>query len=154
MKTRTIVSILILVLAVLIIVGSCATGKKASVTERNLFKELSGTWVNTEYTGKWLGYEQKLIVYPDGKFEYYLLTTDTNPLRQGYLLTITEVWTDSEGIIWYKATLEEAGGPYYELGKISESGNTWETIGDAINNPTEWDTSKTRYEYYEIRYRQ
>jgi hypothetical protein len=146
---------LILVLAVLIIVGSCATGKKASITERGIFKELSGTWVNTEYLGTWPFYEQKLIVNSDGKFEFYPLTTDTSPTRQGYFLTITETWTDSEGVIWYKASRNEGvEGTYYELGKISESGNTWEYIADKFNNPTDWDTSKTRYEFYEIRYRQ
>jgi hypothetical protein len=43
---------------------------------------------------------------------------------------------------------------FYVLGKIGESGNTWEIIVDGINDPTEWDTSKTKYEEYEIRYRQ
>ena len=62
MKTRTYVSILILVIAVLVIVGGCATGKKASVTERDIFKELSGTWVNEDYLGTWMYYEQKLII--------------------------------------------------------------------------------------------
>ena len=57
MKTRALISILIFVIVVLIIVGSCATGKKASVTERDLFKELSGTWVNTDYLGNWEYYE-------------------------------------------------------------------------------------------------
>ena len=39
------------------------------------------------------------------------------------------------------------------LGKLSDSGNTLEWIGDGIEEPTEWDTSKTRYVYYDIRYR-
>jgi hypothetical protein len=153
MKTRTMVSILIIVLAVLFIAGSCATGKKASVIERDIFKELSGTWVNEDYLGTWMYYEQKLIIYPDGKHEYYPLTTDTNPTRQGYFLTITETWTDSEGVIWYKSILER-DETVYVLGKISNSGNKWEWIGDGIEIPIEWDTSKTRYVYYDIRYRQ
>jgi hypothetical protein len=153
MKTRTVVSILILILAVLIVVGSCATGKKAQMAEEDLFKKLSGTWVNTEYLGTWEFYEQKLVVYPDGKHEYYPLTTDTNPTRQGYFLTITEAWTDSAGVIWYKAIFK-GPGTFYVLGKISDSGNTWEWISDGIEKPTEWDTTKTRYEDYGIRYRQ
>jgi hypothetical protein len=55
--------------------------------------------------------------------------------------------------MWHKGIYEGAL-PLYVLGKISGSGNTWEIIMDGINNPTEWDTSKTRYEEYEIRYRQ
>ena len=42
MKTRAFVSIFILVLAVLIIAGSCATGKKASVTVNPDFIRQSG----------------------------------------------------------------------------------------------------------------
>ena len=45
MKTRRLVSILILVMAVLFIAGSCATGKKA---EKGV-NELYGTWENEEY---------------------------------------------------------------------------------------------------------
>ncbi len=49
MKTKTLVSILILVLAVLIIAGSCATGKKAYVAKED--EELFGTWINPDYGG-------------------------------------------------------------------------------------------------------
>jgi hypothetical protein len=43
-QTKTVVQTLTFVLVVLIIVGSCATGKKAYIAEEN--EELYGTWVN------------------------------------------------------------------------------------------------------------
>jgi hypothetical protein len=106
MKTRTFVFMLILVVVVLIVVGNCATRRKA-ISEKDFWNAFSGTWVKTEYLGSGdLFFEQKWIVYPDGKFEFYPLTTDTNPSRQGYYFTITEKWIDSDGIIWYKSIMQ------------------------------------------------
>lgn len=150
MKSRMFLFMSIFLLSVTF---SFAGGAKDKISEKDFWNALSGTWVNTEYTGKWRYYEQKLIVYPDGKYEYYPLTTDTNPSRQGYYFTFTEAWIDSEGVIWYKGEFQ-GRGTFYVLGKISESGNTWESIADGVEKPTEWDTTKTRYEEYGIRYRQ
>ena len=90
-------------------------------------------------------FEQKLIVYPDGKFEYYPLITDTDPSRQGYYLTITEAWIDSEGVVWGKSR----GVMRYQLNKISDSGNTWEFCERTDKYPTNMD-----HHPYIIRYRQ
>ena len=49
MKTRSLVAILILVLAVLIIAGSCTTRRKA-ISDEDFMEALSGTWVNTDYS--------------------------------------------------------------------------------------------------------
>jgi hypothetical protein len=87
---------------------SFAGGDNDKISKKDFWNALSGTWINTDYLGTWTFYEQKLIVYPDGKY----------------------------------------------LGKISDSGNTWEAISDGVNEPTEWDTSKTRYMGYHIRHRQ
>jgi beta-lactamase regulating signal transducer with metallopeptidase domain len=129
-----------------------AEDEKDNISKKDFWNALSGIWLNTEYLGTWEFYEQKLIVYPDGKFEYYPFTTDTDPSRKAYF-TLTEAWIDSEGVMWHKGIYK---GPqtFYVLGKINKSGNTWEVIVDGVNNPTEWDTSKTLYEEYEIRYRQ
>jgi hypothetical protein len=67
MKIRTFVSILILVLAVLIIMGSCATDKMTYISKEY---EIYGTWVNPKYN-----YEDKhhakFVVHPNGKMEIY-----------------------------------------------------------------------------------
>jgi beta-lactamase regulating signal transducer with metallopeptidase domain len=125
---------------------------KDNISKKDFWTALSGTWVNTDYLGTWEFYEQKLIVYPDGKFEYYPFTTDTVPTRQAHF-TLTEAWVDPEGVMWHKGIYK---GPlqFYVLGKIDKSRNTWEIVADGIDNPTEWDTSKTRYQEYEIRHRQ
>jgi hypothetical protein len=140
------VSILLLSISI-----SFAKGDKDKISKKEFWNTLSGTWVNTEYLGTWEYYEQKLIVYPDGKFEYFPLTTDTDPSRQGYFFTLTEVWIDSKGVMWYKG-ISKVQLSHYELGKISASGDTWECIADSVHEPTEWDTSKSRYEIDEIRY--
>ena len=141
-----------LLVSILVFNPMFAEDVKDKISKKDFWNTLSGTWVNTDYLGTWEFYEQKLIVYPDGKFEYYPMTTDTDPSRPAYF-TLSEAWIDSEGVIWHKGIYK---GPqsFYWLGKISESGNTWEIIADGINNPIEWDTTKTRYQEYEIRYRQ
>ena len=70
MKPRTFVSILILILAVFIIIGSCATKRKA-VSDEDFFEVWSGTWINTDYSGSDLG--QKTINHPDGTSEWYYI---------------------------------------------------------------------------------
>ncbi len=126
-----------------------------SISEQEFWDTISGVWINTHhYSGNVPFQEQKVIIHSDGKFGFYPLITDTVPVREiNTFIFLTQAWIDSEGFVWFKGTLKD---PYtfYLLGRITDSGNTWEWIGDSINNPTEWDTSKVRYEHYEIRYRQ
>ncbi len=150
MKTRMLIFIIIFLLSISFIF---AEADKKKISEKDFWNALSGTWVNTEYLGTYPWYEQKLIVHPDGKWECYPLTTDTNPSRQGYYLTITEAWIDSEGILWGKSILK-AGVTRYQLHKISGFGNTWEICEGSDAYPIEMDNSFTRYNYYSIRYRQ
>ena len=149
MKARTMILIGIFLLSATFLFA----GGKDKISKREFWRTISGTWLNTDYLGTYRFAEQKLIIYPDGKHEYYPMTTDTVPTRKGYFLTVDEVWLDSDGTIWYNGIREEHPVTY-ELGRISESGNTWEYIGDGIVTPTDWDTSRTRYEINEIRYRQ
>jgi beta-lactamase regulating signal transducer with metallopeptidase domain len=115
------------------------------VSKNDLWNTLNGTWVNTEYTGI-RRFEQRLIVYPDGKFECYPKTNDIKPSRYDYYHLFTKAWIDSEGVIWYNFTCnilvseDPDFTKVYGLGKISESGNRWEYIMDCQSFPTEWDT--------------
>jgi hypothetical protein len=45
MKTRTFISAVILIVALLLIAGSCATRKKA-ISDEDLSKAYTGTWIN------------------------------------------------------------------------------------------------------------
>ena len=153
MKTRTLVSTLILVLAVMIIAGSCATKRKA-ISEKDFFQTWSGTWINTNLKGA-TGFEQKIVTYPDGTWKNYTLATDTSRQCEGKnTFSIMEI--DSEGNIWYisKWKCLVHGTDSFHTGKISDSGNTLEFIEHyralAIE---EWDPEDTRYTY-KIYYRQ
>ncbi len=163
MQTRTFISILILVLAVLIIAASCATRKKA-ISDTDFFEAYSGTWINKDYSG---GRDEpiKVIHFRDGSWEEYVLRTFARwPGRweeYKYVTrehwwdsgkdTMIEMWTDSNGDIFYKASSQcdvhilDKG---FKMGKISDSGNTLETLTLYGNKPIEeWDPNVTRYYY-------
>ena len=152
MKTRTLVSILILVLAVLIIAGSCATTKKA-ISEEDFFETWSGMWADTEYSGTHKRL-LKRINHSNGTWEWYYDITGTIPNAKG-ISTILDHWIDSKGDIWYKASWESTPGSVfavipngYEMGKISNSGNTWELIFTLGESPIEeWNPDDIRYTY-------
>jgi hypothetical protein len=147
MKARTLASILILVLAILIIVGNCATGKKVYVAKED--EEIYGTWVNTDYnyTGRWA----KGVFHPDGTFVTYQADSSITPYYFG-TFTITEKWTDSEGNIWYKIiSIDQIYTIYYELHKISNNEMTWEYVWSNSDYPKEIDpddTTSNRKIYY------
>jgi len=148
MKTRTFLSILILVLAVLIIVGSCATRKKA-ITPEDAAEIRKGKWGNESYRN-----EQIFIIYSDGRYELY-----DDPQQQKLHSTgksdIYESWRDSKRVLWYRAHYKNSSkNEGYILGKISNSDNTLELIftnDDLIIE--EWKIGKVGYNYV-IYYRQ
>jgi len=160
MKTRTFVSILILVLAVLIIAGSCATKKKAYVAKEN--EELYGNWVNSDYNDTTRAARH---IITDGLIQLHA-TDDSPRVAAINLYTITDKWYDSEGNIWYKAIITERAKketlgtdslsstePIYVLAKISNSGKILEVVKYSVDYPTEFDPDELRY-HYEILYRQ
>ena len=153
MKTRTFVSISILVLAALIVVGSCATRKKA-ISEEDFLEAFSGIWINTDYEYKGdYGIMQKVVWYPDGRFELYSLITHEVPAAYGKY-ELTEMWKDSNGDIWYTLKEETNVGRGCFMGRISDSGNTHETLYNLLGGPIEeWNPDNVRYRYW-VHYRQ
>ena len=152
MKTRTFVSTLILVLAVLIIAGSCATKRKA-ISYEDFIKAWSGTWINMEYGGK---VAQKITLQPDGTREGFGISTSTTATFQDEVTTL-ETWLDSKGTIWYKAkwvNILPVGAKGYEMGKISDSGTIYEFVYASEDFPIEeWEPDRFEYNYL-IYYRQ
>ena len=139
MKTRTLIPILILVLAVLIIAGSCATDKMASKTSE---EELVGTWINTEYKDNKLCYA-KIIIQSDLYVrEYY--ASKKNFL---HIITIEEKWADSDENIWYKV-IWACENRYYTLIKLSESERILEKNDTTNDYPVEIDPSHSSYRIY------
>ena len=144
MKVRTLVSILIMPVAVLIIFGSCATQKQAYIPKPN--EELYGTWANAEYDG--VEHGQKFINYNWGYTEAYRLATDQYPdTRRAFY--IMDKWTDSEGIIWYKVTWQLRGSPTmrFYLVKINKSEGSWEEVWTYKDFPSESDLIPEHVEY-------
>jgi hypothetical protein len=148
MKTRSLVSILILVLALLIVVGSCATGKKAYVAKED--EELFGTWINPDYDASWI--HAKIVVKPDGTWSEYKMSYDDKPLLKGEY-TINDKWTDSDGYNFYKIILTAHYMPYYILSKIDKTGNVYEDLWSTVEMPSEFDPDNKLY-IYRIYYRQ
>ena len=149
MKTRTFVSILILVLSVMVIAGSCATEKKT--VKRS--EELLGAWVNEDYESRAVP-AATLVYQPDGTFEQYTDVLRTLIEVDG-IFTIEEKWTDSEKNIFYKVKrifkLGIQENIEFTLIKISDSGNIYEDVFDTRTYPTEIDPINGTYR---IRYRQ
>ena len=136
---------------VFIIIGSCATKRKA-VSDEDFFEVWSGTWINTDYGGDLY---QKMINYPDGTYENYGTVTSTKPGTWGKSIIIDQ-WLDSKGNVWYRAKWESLyfGTKGYEMGKISDSGNTLEYIWSGKDYLIEkWEPDKLEYNY-RIRHRQ
>ena len=155
MKTRTLISILIVVLAVMVLLMiSCATRKKASLTNKNIYRELRGTWINTEYDVP-LQSEPiaKIVVRRESIYEMFYDTSGTRPNYYGEIIFIEDKWIDSEGNIWFKLRSEYHGVPtqYYELNKLHSSGNVWELQWSSTDYPNEINPNSVTYR---IRYRQ
>jgi len=137
MKTRTFVSILILALAVLVIIGSCATKKQAYIPKPN--EELYGIWVNIDYHG--FSRPQKFVQYDWGYTERFDLVTDKTVTTRG-TFNIKEKWAGFEGNTWYKVTWQYRGFPgvtIFFLIKINEIEGSWEEVWSYKGFPTESD---------------
>ena len=132
MKTRTFVSIMILVLAILIIAGSCAPDKMANISKDF---EIHGAWVNPDYNKT--GMPAKVIFWPNGKMDWYNRETDTLVVFPT-VFVITNKWIESEENIWYTLIFKVGAGAEdwkYMSAKISDSGKTLEWASSPADYP-------------------
>ena len=150
MKTRMLVTIFILLLAVLIIAGSCATQKQAYIPKPN--EEIYGTWVNTDYNG--VGKGQKYILYRWGYAEAFRLVTDQY-VNYPCVFHLMDKRTDSEGSILYKVTWQFKGDTkiIFQLTKINENEGSYERVWSYKDFPSESDLTP-EHVHYAIYYRQ
>jgi hypothetical protein len=140
---------------VLIVFGSCATGKRVYVVEED--KELFGTWINTDYDDS--DKIAMFILEPDGSIQVYEVSTSTaDPWNNTY--KITEKWIDDEGNIWYTyLDYDSTQGaisdldPNYTIVKISDSGRVLELSFSSYDYPTELSPDSLKFNY-QIYYRQ
>lgn len=124
---------------------------KNAISETEFFEVFSGTWVNTDYSGM-LYWQQKVVFYPDGRWEEYNFITDDQPDHYGKY-TMDDMWVDSNGDIWFKFHWQclVHGSKYFVLGKISNSGTVLEYVYQGSRYPTEISPIEGKYN---IRYRQ
>ena len=127
MKTRRLVLILILVLAVLIIAGSCAT-KRSAISDEELLKAFTGTWINEDYKYEWWRVE-KIVLFTDGTWERYSNVDSEEVFCKG-INNVLDKWKDSNGNIWFECNWEcfTHGNSGHRLVKISDSGNTFKML--------------------------
>ncbi len=154
MKTRSLLLSVFLILAVLILIGSGETKKKAYEAKED--EELYGTWLNSEYyvSGDTPWPPVKIIYKPNGTFDYYEDVGDQIHWWGTY--TITDSWNDAEGNIWFKLTWKVPAISEvinYQLCKISNSGNVMERTNFNLDYPPEINPNSYRYGYW-IYYRQ
>jgi len=157
MKTKMVISISILGLAVIIIAGSCAIGKKM-ITVDDAMKRFEGVYVNIEYSGQKMTQPQKFVITSDGRIEDWSLATNEYPSFKGKY-TVAESWTDSKGNMYCKVDLNYGGARTQELWKLDKSGKTLEVnfnFGSGGEYPTKIDPNVEPYGplYYCIWYRQ
>ena len=130
---------LILVMVVFLIAPFLfADDVENAISEKEFFEVFSGTWVNEDYSGLLLYMRQKVVHYPDGRWEEYDLITDDEYYYYGNY-TVDVIWVDSNGDIWFKARSEELveGINRFVLGKISKSGTVLEYVSQVSRYPME-----------------
>jgi hypothetical protein len=154
MRARKLVLNLILVLAVLIIVGNCATSKKVLSTDNN--DELVGTWVNPEYENR-VKVSPKIIFTVDGTILYYGSIDDKGAPLEGKITEIGEKWMERDGSIFYKfiEKIERYGITNYTLLELSPDRSFIELVfrANPREYPSEIDPENSKL-YYRIYYRQ
>ena len=140
MKISRVVISFVSVLAVLIMIGSCATGKKAV---RAPLEPFYGTWVNPDYNGP--EPPAKKIIRPDGTYTDYN-RTDITRYDGPYKYTIQESWMDSDGKKYYKveASLIEK----YSLYRLDENDSVLEQVWSNVEYPSEIDPNHFNYRIY------
>jgi hypothetical protein len=141
MKTRTLVSILFLVLTVLIVIVSCVTGKKAVKAP---IESVYGVWANPDYNA--ITYEiARFNVRPDGIIE---IAPHIELEYQKYVeatFTIVNSWMDSAGNKYYKVDIARGVTTSYELWRIDETDSVFELVRSEIDYPSEIDPNHFNY---------
>ncbi len=107
---------------------------------------LAGTWINETYEGDLFG---KVVFRDDGTVEGYKLISDINVDATGTYV-IEDDWTE-KGIHWFKVKTVFGATPSYELDKLTNDGNTYESVYDSGAYPASLDPTSPAYR---IRFRQ
>jgi hypothetical protein len=108
-------------------------------------EELYGTWVNM---GNFGDTPQKIMNKPVGTFSCFRDANSKVPDNGGRYL-VTGKWSDSEGNIFYKSIwVGDWGEEAYQVTKISNSGNTLESVLGYDEHPRNIDPNNIWYRKY------
>jgi hypothetical protein len=153
MKTRTVVTSLVISVVVVAILGSCAASRKTMIESESISINLTGTWLNNEYDDM-LQLPARINIHSDGSYDLFEDVDDAQRSWWGQH-TILESWTDSTGTYWYKAIADDNWTnvvTYYELGKIDATKTVWEFLQYSVRVPNKWEPDNNRY-IYRVYYR-
>jgi hypothetical protein len=146
MKPKNFILACVIIALAIAVLGSCATRRKA-ISEQEFMSAYTETWINTEYTTDVA--HPRLVCRADGIMEHHTVATGArHPHKHSY--EILDHWVDRDGTIWYKALSVCSTDEHtnYELGKISDSGNTLEYIISVLGTPIEkWEPENDTYKY-------
>ena len=111
---------------------------------------LVGTWINPAYEDPG-GFSGKVVYREDGTWEVCDLISDTNAVATGTYI-IEGDWTE-KGIHWFAVRADSGNIIGYEINKLTNNGNTYESVFSSSSYPTEFDPTSPSY-FYTIRFRQ
>jgi hypothetical protein len=111
---------------------------------------LVGAWINKDYdiSGK---FSAKVVYGGDGSLKTYRHLSDTSAAAD-LTFTVEESWTE-KGIRWFKVKIPFGSGTMYEIDKLTEGGNTYESVFGTDKYPLSFDPKSPSY-MYTIRYRE
>jgi hypothetical protein len=111
---------------------------------------LVGSWINPTYdkTGDFSG---KVIYGNDFAISLFHLTSDKTRYGWGHY-SVEKDWVEA-GAHWFRVEVVFDDGTYYEIDKLTDNGNTYESVFTTGMYPSSFDTSGVQY-YYTIRKRQ
>jgi hypothetical protein len=111
---------------------------------------LVGTWINKAYDIPGM-LNAKIVYGGDGHLTLYKFLSDTTPTAKA-TFTIEDSWTE-KGIRWFKVKILAGNETWYEIDKLTEGGNTYESVFRRDMYPSSFD-AKSSPNFYGIRYRE
>ena len=105
---------------------------------------LVGAWVNAAYDGENL-YAPKFVFTGDGKVTQYYHIAGSLPRAEGTYV-IESDWTEP-GVHWFKIKSVYLRWTHFELAKLTNEGNTYESAVSTGGYPSTFDRSGQRSSY-------
>jgi hypothetical protein len=137
----------ILAISMLFVIGMVATS--CLFSQENDWS-LVGTWVNPAYEDS-NAISPKSLLTSDGAITMYYHIADSVPEAVG-TYAIESDWTEP-GLHWFKLKSVYGRWTYFELAKLTDGGNKWESVVSTEAYPASFDPS-SKASAYVIRTRQ